>query len=399
MFVWIPRYTYKINGEKEIDIKFSDGLTDDTADGFLKHPGFTFGNDELSGIWIAKFMASPNGTAVMQFKPGAASMRPLSVSQGFTRSRNFQNEQTLGANADSHMLKGTEWGAAAYLTQAIGSLPQINSNNGYITGGSAIISDVWTVNAGQSTTGNPYGIYDMNGGSHEYLAVYNYGGNAASAAELINAPSKYKNVIGNFPSLNPELWTTYGMAIEETSVPGDLLSTNSWGGAYSEYPTSGEPHIMSGGTFAPLNAGGLYCYRRTTGSAGGVTTRAALAVTGAAALENKITAVKYTDSAGNDIKRLSDVACSDLTVSVRTKNYIDTSGMAFICEIYEKDTNASFALRADIRAETVTGKIETYSVTFYGLPTDFGDDKYCIKSYFWTEINDFMPVYPSVQFI
>jgi hypothetical protein len=75
MFVWVPRYTYKINTTtKDIDIKFSQLLIDDTSDGYIKQPAFYYGgysggNDlnpnagystyglELSGIWMSKFEA------------------------------------------------------------------------------------------------------------------------------------------------------------------------------------------------------------------------------------------------------------------------------------------------------------------------------------------------------
>jgi hypothetical protein len=75
MFVWVPRYTYKINTTtQDIDIKFSELLIDDTSDGYIKHPAFYYGgysggNDlnpnagystygvELSGIWMSKFEA------------------------------------------------------------------------------------------------------------------------------------------------------------------------------------------------------------------------------------------------------------------------------------------------------------------------------------------------------
>ena len=42
MFVWVPRYTYKIENEA-IDIKWSLGIEDDTQHGYLRHPAFYMG--------------------------------------------------------------------------------------------------------------------------------------------------------------------------------------------------------------------------------------------------------------------------------------------------------------------------------------------------------------------
>jgi hypothetical protein len=75
MFVWIPRYTYKIDPvTQEISIRFSRLLVDNTNDGYIKHPSFYYGGYsggsdinpnggysanglELPGIWMSKFEA------------------------------------------------------------------------------------------------------------------------------------------------------------------------------------------------------------------------------------------------------------------------------------------------------------------------------------------------------
>ena len=89
MWVWIPRYAYKVNDNETFDIKFLIGTTDnyydekgqiqtakrcnseeefvDTSVGYTVHPAFTdetkinYRNGgwdkELTGIWIAKFEA------------------------------------------------------------------------------------------------------------------------------------------------------------------------------------------------------------------------------------------------------------------------------------------------------------------------------------------------------
>ena len=80
MFVWIPRYSYEIKGEKDIEISFLKGTSNKEANGQetakIVHPVFTDGSKnnyaeggwdrELTGYWVAKFEASgvENGEAV-----------------------------------------------------------------------------------------------------------------------------------------------------------------------------------------------------------------------------------------------------------------------------------------------------------------------------------------------
>jgi len=66
LYVWIPRYTYKLNGttaecDNRIDLKdggenilirYTNGIDDDNSDDYISHPAFTFGGKELSGIWV-----------------------------------------------------------------------------------------------------------------------------------------------------------------------------------------------------------------------------------------------------------------------------------------------------------------------------------------------------------
>ena len=73
-YVWIPRYKYKIwsvdnesktGQEQEIQIVF-ESKTDEKTLGtqvgeYRSHPAFTFGSDELNGIWVGKFETT--GTA------------------------------------------------------------------------------------------------------------------------------------------------------------------------------------------------------------------------------------------------------------------------------------------------------------------------------------------------
>ena len=76
-------------------------------------------------------------------------------------------------------MKNNEWGAVAYLAASqYGTIPTINSNSSYYTGGSNTVGGYKIVNEtvnypSQSTTGTVNGIYDMNGGASEYVAAAN----------------------------------------------------------------------------------------------------------------------------------------------------------------------------------------------------------------------------------
>ena len=72
MYIWIPRYAYRIAGEKNIEVNFLKGNTNrdkngkeyttneslDTKTIAIVHPAFHLGGGQLSGIWVAKFEQS-----------------------------------------------------------------------------------------------------------------------------------------------------------------------------------------------------------------------------------------------------------------------------------------------------------------------------------------------------
>ena len=251
MWVWIPRYTYtylKTNTPEEIKIKFENGAessgtikcTDnvsgsgttsqtctDTTNGSLKagtstytHPAFTFGDTELTGLWVGKFESSAtevlktasNDESTVVIKPNVQSLRYKALSRQFRDARqmekannvygfpqsssttfNWNGELTGDTNnIDTHMMKNTEWGAVTYLYHskygrcASGTCEELTINNcsTYTTGigGDTVSASASTTTCttdknkynGESgvkasTTGNVYGIYDMSGGSNEYV--------------------------------------------------------------------------------------------------------------------------------------------------------------------------------------------------------------------------------------
>src|SRR5574344_1978086 len=206
-YVWIPRYKYLLwnaaNGSSNpqaISITFEDKATtksSGTTNGtWLTHPAFTFGTTELNGIWVGKFENS-GSTSALTIKPNITSLRNLTVGDMFNSVRNIENSyaSNYGIDAteiDTHMMKNMEWGAVAYLSSSIygrysnsttciasGCEVWINPNSSYTTGcaGASVSAsstpacNAWNTSTGvnASTTGNQYGIYDMSGGSWEYV--------------------------------------------------------------------------------------------------------------------------------------------------------------------------------------------------------------------------------------
>jgi prepilin-type N-terminal cleavage/methylation domain-containing protein len=244
MFVWIPRYKYLIpvgSGSREIDIVFEQKdipkSNGDAINSYYTHPSFTFGDKELNGIWVAKFETTgsiTNGTtAALTIKPDLPSTRAQTVKTFYDSVKNTMQSDTANYgftnDSDVHMMKNTDWGAAAYLSNSeygkygnssyIGNNKELylNNSSSYYTGRSmgtynanGILTPTYeytvngyytydgkcafiyptlpdpcatgstgqilpdkTLSYGASTTGNIYGIYDMSGGSRDYvMGVY-----------------------------------------------------------------------------------------------------------------------------------------------------------------------------------------------------------------------------------
>ena len=175
MFVWVPRYAYKItegyhSSAGSLDVKFIDGtnyryyddkgnlkeakngneegvITEDGYTDYVVHPAFTDGNkynsfdngewrQEIEGIWVAKFKAGiyttnkdtnikiQNNTTANSlyypiFKGRKFGYNYVSVSQCYDISQSLDdNGNPYGINnlANSHLMKNSEWGAVAYLS-------------------------------------------------------------------------------------------------------------------------------------------------------------------------------------------------------------------------------------------------------------------------------------------
>ena len=168
------------------------------------------------------------------------------------------------------MSKNSEWGAVAYLTQSIyGRCSNstscteigINNNASYITGYGAPARSDYSTSKGAydttlgkdaSTTKNIYGIYDMSGGSFEYvMGVYN---NIIRYSGFSSLPdSKYYN---NYTSTN---YT--GHALTETAR---------WYSDFASFVESSPSWFMRGGRYSDSADAGVFSFSGSGGSSADV---------------------------------------------------------------------------------------------------------------------------------
>ena len=292
-FVWIPRYAYKItyytNSDKTatsgtpteygtIDIKFLKGTSNIAADGtvckyasenptasdYIIHPAFTadanygggFGEDKgtndngIAGIWVGKYETARSDTQgatqgsanSLKVQPGVTSYRNETIGNMYT--------YALAYNTDlkSHMLKNSEWGAVAYLTESKygrnGTEVTINNNGTtYYTGGGA--ERAYITNVNQSSTGNVYGIYDLSGNAHEYVAT---GYSNQSSIGTTSGSNEYGTV---YTTESASTGYKYGDATYETS---------GWHADSADFVSSNRPFFGRGGYYNYGDFAGVFYY-------------------------------------------------------------------------------------------------------------------------------------------
>ena len=321
-YVWIPRYKYKVwninkvigtdsyNARtKGIDIVFeksrestgtinctysyaapssSANSPNETCTGsngdYYTHPAFTFGSDNIRGLWMGKFeISSSNSSAsngggktsslTLKILPNVTSWRYNTISnfntvvQNMQVSSNIYGLSTSRANTDSHMITNMEWGAVAYLTNSKygrctnGSCTEVTTNNctSYTTGiGADSVSEGGSSSTctpatnkynGEkgvlaSTTENITGVYDMNGGANEYVmgnissanGSYTFypSGSGFSSSWYTSSTAKYVTTYA-YDSSNLSNQTAYNRGKLGDATSEVVLSTGGTGGWYGDY--------------------------------------------------------------------------------------------------------------------------------------------------------------------
>lgn len=190
------------------------------------------------------------------------------------------------------MAKNSEWGAIAYLGHSkygtngakIESHKSYNGQYNIETGGTHVIENIYTTNKKQSTTGNAFGVYDLNSGSVEITASYinDFSGpNEAdrhrycgtNKGDLYGADETERSTSTAYKTVYPSSRNSYkeldfaGDAIYETSDGSEKRTESAWtsnGSAcdntympFWRYPVFGRPgafgwnagsNIVGGGT-------------------------------------------------------------------------------------------------------------------------------------------------------
>ena len=124
-----------------------------------------------------------------------------------------------------------------------------------------------------STTRNIYGIYDMSGGSWEYMASYLEEATSNSYVQnFLKLDEKYQTRYkGNGETSSTEDKNInyeankgiYGDALWETS--NRCNGQYSWNADYSSIPYLSYPFFLRGGLFNHSTAAGVFCFSSTTG--------------------------------------------------------------------------------------------------------------------------------------
>ena len=323
-YVWIPRYKYKIwetgtsavGKEQEIEIEFETKDTEKSVGTqvgeYRTHPAFTFGDTELSGIWVGKFetTGSASNPTIL---PDVSSLRSQNISTQNITAKLF-NSTTYGITSklDSHMMKNSEWGAVAYLSHSkygINREVYINNSSLYYTGrsggnvgGSTSINNTYTGQTSStqynnygfytwdgyllnyntntksstrdltkvaSTTGNITGIYDMSGGAWEYVMGY-----YSAASDTWGATSS-SNYAGFSSAPDSKYYDDYTTTNALTACNGGicyghgLSEVSRW---YSDYPYFVEayfPWFIRGGSYGQGSGAGVFYFNDYFGDSHG----------------------------------------------------------------------------------------------------------------------------------
>ena len=364
MWVWIPRYSYTIGSEDgisyygkkgeylsgvptqalpgEIDIRFIPKSAKETGSGKYKiaegvknwrtPDGFTFGVEELSGIWVGKFETSSSGPTTTNgggnvtnldamIKPNVTSWRGIQVANIAEVGRNVtKNGNRYGFSTnklDSHAMKNSEWALASYLSQSrygklgnknySGANKEIyqNKSNEFITGcsygvpsngntdyGCQYTYEKSPKGTGASTTGTIYGIYDMSGGAWEYMmGDYAPGGEKHSGMSTANH-SGYTGLLGDGSTYTGKSWLEdkyydfYTSDSPLTACKGKVCISQAlneivgWYGDYTYMVTAQNPWSVRGGHCTDSSlAGVFYCSHINGSDYGNISFRLVLSAT------------------------------------------------------------------------------------------------------------------------
>lgn len=327
--VWIPRYRYKLFNSSfsnidpvEIQIAFEGknyNKSNGSIDGeWLTHPAFTFGDNELAGIWVGKFETT--GTSDMPtIKPNLLSLTNQNISTQFETSRKINYVvDSEKDKIDAHIAKNIDWGAIVYLSHSkygtctngvcknvrnnnVNTLSDINGSS--VTGcssvnpnGSMVISNTCNTDSSRayndneygvlaSTTHGIYGIYDMAGGSWETTMGVMKSTDGISIVTGRN-DSKNSGFSGVFVDNNKNITKTFSgknlpdskyydiynfnddvFLVDKSHLGDSTGETYSWYDDYYNFLINRHSWFMRGGLYNHSGCDGIFAYGGVDGRA------------------------------------------------------------------------------------------------------------------------------------
>ncbi len=310
MFVWVPRYAYKItsgyhSGAGAIDVQFVSGtsytyvdkngeiktakngnedgvITSSGYTDYVVHPAFTDGSKnttkyntetnyqngewkkEISGIWVAKFQAGiytteddtnktvkiksaqsgQTGSTVYYpvFKGKKYAYNYVSASQCYDISQALDdngNPYGLNSSSNSHLMKSSEWGAAAYLS--ISKYGISNGTSAKEKGKNNLSTITWGIALSKSS-----GIAHPNNSKNWLTAITGYSVSDGKAGE--NAMSTESYTTETLKTLISKLTDTVSGTngksyawnkVASNSTEGDGTTASTTGNIYGIYDMGG----------------------------------------------------------------------------------------------------------------------------------------------------------------
>ena len=331
--IWVAKFEAGYaSGGNTATVKASNvNYTQTTSWVWKTEAGTTNDSSQPARNWLDGVYAVKNADNTYSWKDEKETAIKYPVFQGSTYSMNYINHNDAfriskvltdrgniyglsNTNADSHLMKNSEWGAVAYLSKSKYGLGNTDiavnkkSLNNSVTSVYAVTgynenNNKWNeyigTNLSASTTGNIYGIYDMSGGTYERTAgivsngngnLYTYGKaiideakvtytvNEETGAVTVNrntgASTKYVTIYPNNDENESDINTAsqnnyeantsiYGDAIRETSTAG--TGATSWYGDDSYFPALSVPFFPRGGYWGNGSSAGLFSFHRFEG--------------------------------------------------------------------------------------------------------------------------------------
>ena len=337
MLVWIPRFEYKITGTYgthldgtagtkdlpgQIEVKFIPKSQTTADSNYILHPAFTWDDnsdgvivdsEHISGIWVGKFETTGTGDEPT-ILPNITSLRNQNISTQFNTSLKLKNYLSTVGTTDSHMAKNSEWGAVAYLSQSIygkygnsnytGANKEIYKNDssskytgrssgkypqsGSSTSGACLYNNITdrgsgtgSCGGGASTTGNITGIYDMSGGSHEYVMGY------LTTASTTWGASSSSNYAGFTEASASKYYDAYTGITATTACSGGicyghaLSETWGWYNDAAYFVSASNPWFGRGGNYYSITSAGMFYSYYSNGDASGDSFRSVFLAPGA----------------------------------------------------------------------------------------------------------------------